>query len=124
MRSLVHILLALAFLCAANLHLPLLQVVAWTKMLATYSQDRTFAEAAEMTFDGEHPCPMCKAIKKQQEQKSDLKCAAPAPSPIYFLHTPTPWIQHLDMLGTLPIAACSAFEIGILPQRMPPRTVA
>ena len=71
MRSFLHAILILAIVCAANLHLPVLQVIAWTGMLVSYSQDRSFAEAAEMTFDGEHPCPMCKAIKKQQAAKHD-----------------------------------------------------
>ncbi len=124
MRSVLHILLVLALAGAANLHLPMLQVVAWTGMLASYSQDRSMAEAVEMTFDGEHPCPMCKAIKKQQEQKPDLKCAAQAPSPVYFLHVATPWIQTLDLLDILPVAAYPAPGGGTLPQRMPPRTVA
>ena len=70
----------------ANLHLPALQLAAWTGMLITYSQDRSLADAAEMTFDGEHPCPMCVAIKKQQAAERGEWTSAPAPlKPTLFL---------------------------------------
>jgi hypothetical protein len=56
--------LLLAFFVANNLHLPILQVVAWSGMLVSYSRDNSLAEAIEMTFDGENPCPMCIKIKE------------------------------------------------------------
>lgn len=42
-------------------------------MIATYSQDASFAEAIVKTFDGKHPCALCKDISKsrQAEKKSD-----------------------------------------------------
>ncbi len=84
-RPFVHLLLAAAFLCMAGLHLPALQLAAWTGMLITYSQDRSLADAAEMTFDGEHPCPMCVAIKKQQAAERDEWTSVPATvKPILF----------------------------------------
>ncbi len=43
-------------------HWGMLQVVAWTGMLIDYSQDATFAEAWDKTFDGEHPCAICKTV--------------------------------------------------------------
>jgi hypothetical protein len=58
-----------------GLHWALLQTIAWTGMIVTYSRDGSFAEAVGKTFDGKHPCCMCKAIKqgraeeKKQEQK-------------------------------------------------------
>ena len=90
MRRLIPCLLAVCVLGSSNLHLAVLQVVAWSGMLVSYSQDRSIAEAAVMTFDGEHPCPLCKAIKKAKReekrapqqpvptQKSDLYCTATA----------------------------------------------
>jgi len=58
--------LLLALLMANNLHLPLLQVAAWSGMMVSYSRDNTVADAITMTFDGEHPCAMCKSIEKVQ----------------------------------------------------------
>jgi hypothetical protein len=63
--------LLLAMLVGANLHLPLLQVAAWAGMLVNFSQEVELAEAVEMTFNGENPCPMCTAIKQAQTQAND-----------------------------------------------------
>lgn len=35
-------------------------------MLISYSRDNSIAEAIEMTFDGENPCPLCLKIKEAQ----------------------------------------------------------
>jgi len=59
-----------ALVAANNLHAPLMQVVAWSGMLVSYSRDNTLTEAIGMTFDGEHPCPMCKAIEKSQTESA------------------------------------------------------
>ncbi|MES2996258.1 MAG: hypothetical protein V4733_05545 [Verrucomicrobiota bacterium] len=37
----------------------LMQVYAWAGMLAEYSQDSGFAQAAVDTFSGEKPCELC-----------------------------------------------------------------
>jgi hypothetical protein len=55
-------------------HLALLQTVAWGNMLRDYSRGTSLKEAAKMTFDGEHPCELCKVVKKskQEEKKKPL----------------------------------------------------
>jgi hypothetical protein len=59
-----------------GLHWAFLQTVAWTGMLVSYAQQGTFAEAVSKTFDGEHPCKMCKVVQqgraaeRQQEQQA------------------------------------------------------
>jgi hypothetical protein len=60
-------------------HLAVLQIVAWTGMLVTYSADEGLATGLKDTFSGEKPCPMCKAITaiKQQEAPGDKKSPAP-----------------------------------------------
>lgn len=70
--------LSLAVLLGA--HWLLLQSVAWVGMIITYSQTSTLSEAISMTFDGEHPCRMCIAVKegkkaesKQLQLKPELK---------------------------------------------------
>ena len=45
-------------------HWGMLQVVAWTGMLIDYSQDATFTEAWDKTFDGNHPCSICKTVDR------------------------------------------------------------
>jgi hypothetical protein len=65
----------LVLVLSLGLHWAVLQTIAWTGMIISYSRDASFSEAVSKTFDGEHPCPMCKVIKKaraeekQQEQQ-------------------------------------------------------
>jgi hypothetical protein len=123
MRRVIEIVLALSFLCASNAHLPVLQIVAWAGMITKYSQQRSLAEAVKMTFDGEHPCRMCKAIKKQQEQAPSLEEIKIASKPVYFLQWPIPWIQQLILLDSLRDVPDARFTTDSRPARMPPRTI-
>jgi hypothetical protein len=52
----------------------LLQSVAWTTMLADNLCTHSVKEAMTETFDGQHPCPLCKAIAagKQSEKKTEF----------------------------------------------------
>ncbi|MDZ4743575.1 MAG: hypothetical protein SGI98_09185 [Verrucomicrobiota bacterium] len=54
-------------------HWAVLQTVAWANMIRTYSKDTTIQQAIEKTFDGGHPCKMCKQISasKKQGEKQD-----------------------------------------------------
>jgi hypothetical protein len=77
----------LALCLAIGLHWAALQSLAWTTMLIEYSKHTTLSQAITQTFDGDHPCAMCKGInaaqhspKKQQAtstaSKPDLICIA------------------------------------------------
>ena len=69
-----HVLLIVAFLAATGGHWAVLQTVAWTNMLADNLQTASITEALAKTFDGKHPCNMCKEISaaKKTEKRSDL----------------------------------------------------
>jgi hypothetical protein len=69
-----HILLICALLAASGSHWVILQSVAWTGMLAENLQSNSFQEAILKTFDGKHPCCLCKEIAKgkQSEKKADF----------------------------------------------------
>lgn len=58
-------------LCA---HWALLQTVAWTTMLADNLQSFSLRTAMMRTFDGDHPCCLCKAIAaaKKSQQKDQF----------------------------------------------------
>ncbi|MCX6921740.1 MAG: hypothetical protein NT154_00750 [Verrucomicrobia bacterium] len=66
-----------ALACSIGLHWGFLQSVAWVGMVVNYSQDGTFGEALAKTFDGKHPCALCKAIAtgKKSERKSEFPVA-------------------------------------------------
>jgi len=72
-RRIGHLLVVTALLAGIGGHWAILQSVAWTTMLADNLREGTVTEAVSKTFDGEHPCSMCKHIDegKQAEKKSD-----------------------------------------------------
>ncbi|HTV75960.1 MAG TPA: hypothetical protein VMD57_03100 [Candidatus Baltobacteraceae bacterium] len=55
-------------------HWAVLQTVAWTAMLADNLCTHSVREAVTDTFDGQHPCPLCRAIAagKQSEKKTEF----------------------------------------------------
>ena len=113
MRTVIRTTTVLALVLTLGLHWALLQTVAWTGMIIAYSQEDSFSTAISKTFDGQHPCPMCKALKqgraeekKQDQQKSDnrlkLEFALPEDNRIFIaseartaLPTFTPFAQSL-----------------------------
>ncbi len=66
-----------ALVLTTGAHWVALQTVAWTTMLANNLQSESFSEAVAKTFDGAHPCCLCKAIAAAK--KSEKKSAAIAP---------------------------------------------
>jgi hypothetical protein len=73
-RKVGHALVLFALLAAIGGHWFLLQSVAWTTMLADNLRTSSLPQAVERTFDGRHPCAICKEIAKgkKTEKKSDL----------------------------------------------------
>ena len=69
-----------ALICAIGGHWALLQSIAWTGMVINFAQNSTWTEAFQKTFDGKHPCQLCKAVaegkkseRRQQWDKPDTK---------------------------------------------------
>jgi hypothetical protein len=65
--------LVVALACSIGLHWAFFQSLAWTSMLADNLRRDSLAHAFTRTFDGKHPCRLCKAIAdgKKSEQKSE-----------------------------------------------------
>lgn len=55
-------------------HWAVLQSVAWVGMLVDYSCQGSLQQAVTKTFDGKHPCPLCKLV--QAGKNSDSKPAS------------------------------------------------
>ena len=55
-------------------HWAALQSVAWIGMLAEYARGENLISAIEKTFDGAHPCGLCKVVKtgRDEEQKQQV----------------------------------------------------
>ena len=69
------IVLAVALSLSLGLHWALLQSVAWAGMVVNYSQTAPLTEALAKTFDGQHPCQLCKLVNegKKSEQKQETQ---------------------------------------------------
>ncbi len=54
-------------------HWVALQSVAWVGMVIDYSQQSSLSVAIEKTFDGAHPCGLCKTVTsgRSEEQKNE-----------------------------------------------------
>jgi hypothetical protein len=120
-RRLFQFSVALALIAAVGGHWTVLQSVAWVGMAVNYSQDASLAVALKKTFDGDHPCRLCVAVKhgKQEEKKRDvfkvetrldLVCLAP----VAYLHPALPFTL-------LSPPSHSALARGEAPPTPPPR---
>lgn len=76
-------------------HWVFLQSVAWVGMIVNYSRDASFTEAVSKTFDGQHPCCLCKLVrqgkaseKKQEAQKPEIKTDQSLPVNGEFIFSP------------------------------------
>jgi len=80
MPQFLRIVAALTLAFSLGLHWAALQLVAWTGMIVTYSRGASVVEAVSKTFDGEHPCKLCLAIKvgRAEEKKQEQPKTKPA----------------------------------------------
>jgi hypothetical protein len=68
-------LLIAALMVSIGAQWAVLQSVAWVGMAVSYSmKEGSITEGLSKTFDGEHPCPLCCAVKKGTDsEKKDPK---------------------------------------------------
>ena len=64
----------IALASSIGLHWTVFQSLAWLGMVVNYSHNGTLKEALVKTFDGKHPCALCKEIAKgkQSDKKSEF----------------------------------------------------
>ena len=70
--------MVLALVLATGLHWAALQTVAWTTMLASNLCGDSLAQAVGKTFDGKHPCCLCKAIAAAKKSGKKSEAVSPA----------------------------------------------
>jgi hypothetical protein len=107
LRTVLHkgsrLVLIAAILVSCGAHWLVLQSIAWTAMLVENSQRSTLVEAVKRTFDGAHPCALCKQIAagKTEEKKSD---ASPFAGKIDLIHELRAIVLHPPQGGREEIA--------------------
>lgn len=102
-------------------HWAALQSVAWATMLANNLRSQSFSQAVCTTFDGRHPCCLCKAIaaakksqKKSEAVAADLKMEFPPVAAEVVLFPPAEF-------DVLPLKDCFAESLASKPPVPPPR---
>lgn len=76
LRHASRVLLVAALMVSIGLHWAVLQSAAWAGMIVRYSvQEGSLITGLSQTFDNEHPCALCCAIKQgaQSEKNSSEK---------------------------------------------------
>jgi hypothetical protein len=110
-----------ALCCAIGLHWIALQSLAWTTMIIDYSKRAPLCQAITQTFDGAHPCSLCRAVNggKNSEKKSDLQAPTPKIDMICVWRTASslrPFIPFEYTMGDF-----RSSQIGQSPPVPPPR---
>ena len=101
LSKLGKVVVVFSLVAALSAHWALLQTVAWTTMLASNFQSYSLHDTVTMTFDGHHPCPLCRAIAaaKKSEQKNQITFEQPR-------------LDFLPVEGSLVLIAPSRVEIS------------
>jgi hypothetical protein len=76
MSRLSQILVVAALVVSIGLHWAVLQSAAWVGMAVAYSVEKgSITEGLSDTFDGNHPCLLCKAVDegKKGKEKTEVK---------------------------------------------------
>src|SRR3954470_20768479 len=66
-RRVARLAMIMAICVSIGAHWAALQSVAWATMLVEYSQHEPLPRALAQTFDGHHPCDLCKRVVAAQE---------------------------------------------------------
>jgi hypothetical protein len=89
-----------------------LQSIAWTGMVISYAKTAPLKEALEKTFDGNHPCALCKVVaegKKSEKRHESHKLE----TKLDFLSCPP------ALPFAAPLRFCLAgFNLQFLPERI------
>lgn len=106
-------------------HLALLQTIAWGNMLVEFSSESSFSEAMDKTFDGEHPCALCKVVKKSKSEdgkepllKSEMKMEVALPAPVK-----VPFPRSTELVFRVTEFSGTFCEVYLAVPMQPPRDV-
>lgn len=78
-RRLAHLTLLTALMLSIGGQWALVQSAAWAGMFIKYVKHDSVAEALSKTFDGQHPCRLCKAVTQGTNGSKSAPSKNPAP---------------------------------------------
>jgi hypothetical protein len=114
-------LVVVALITTTGLHWAVLQSVAWTTMLANNLRTQSLAEAVTRTFDGKHPCCLCKTIAAAKKSGKKTEFALQIPK-IEFPPSPeNAFLAAPSRFQLSPLTNSSAESLTVRPPTPPPR---
>jgi ssDNA-binding Zn-finger/Zn-ribbon topoisomerase 1 len=123
LNRLGKVLTTFALICVIGGHWAALQGLAWTTMIAENLRTDSIGDALSKTFDGQHPCPICRQIAaaKKSEKKSEFSTSLKklefiGKDAAFVLSAPT----HFTLL---PTETPTMRELAHKPPTPPPRSV-
>ena len=99
----------------------MVQEVAWAKMLVSYTRERGLKRGVIETFDGDHPCKLCKKaaeIRKQEQPEDPAEKQTPPAQRLRFAWAemiagdPLKMPPAMSRDIVLPLIACLARDSG------------
>jgi hypothetical protein len=122
-RKLARFCLILALLATVGGHWFVFQSFAWATMLVDNLQTSSLSEAVSRTFDGNHPCRMCKHISEQRKTEKQSEAPAPQIRKLEFVLQPVTFVFSAPELFWLQTADVNHLtSISSAPLLPPPRT--
>lgn len=106
-----------------GLHWGVLQSIAWTGMLAERVQTGSVWQAIESTFDGEHPCRLCLALREGKSESGrgqELPQWKLAKLDVFRSEAGTGWLREEPKGRRLPRSGEVVFETREEPPDSPP----
>lgn len=88
----------------------LVQEVAWVKMLVSYTQESGLKRGVIETFDGNHPCSLCKKAAEIREQE---KPQDPADKGMPEQRLRIAWAEMIPAAGPLVMPAVAGRDVSI-----------
>ncbi|SKA85992.1 hypothetical protein SAMN02745166_01232 [Prosthecobacter debontii] len=99
----------------------MLQGIAWTGMLITFASEGSLMEAVSKTFDGEHPCPLCKAVEAGQKHDQQKSADAPKKKMEAILVFAIQTVAPASKIEAFPQFIQQGERRAMMPPRQPPR---
>lgn len=125
-RKLSLITMLTAWLLATGSHWDLVQTFAWGRMIATYSQTMSVAQAVQLTFTADTLCGLCESVSEaKQQQDSAAASDAKAVGKITLIYqAQSVWVAEVPECGRWNAGDVAPNGIeGDPPPVRPPRVV-
>jgi hypothetical protein len=103
-------------------HWIVLQGIAWGEMLVTALQGKTLVTAISQTFDGNHPCSICKSIQHDTAKQKRPEVQSSVAKLIFILDRPQDWFPPVAIGARLPIKQLVGFVRNEAPSVPPPQS--